>query len=147
MASRANVENVVIHRLGALMAKAGFDGTTVDGTNADLNQPISWAVHQVEGDVADVSTATDAEVVAVADASVDELLDYAELKAAEDTLGNLDDVDTTVGPVKEALSQLAKLLEKRIETIQKRVERLYGHGTSDGYGVMTLNIAQHGDDD
>jgi hypothetical protein len=121
MATRANVENVVIHRLGRLMAQAGRDGTTVDGTNADLDAAISSAVRQVGGSVADISTVTPAEVAAVPDASLDEMVDYAELRAAEDVVADPDDMDPVV----------RQRLEKHIEGVLERVERLYGYWEED----------------
>ncbi len=104
--TRANVENVLIHRAGALMTKASLDGTTVDGTNTDLADPIAWALRVSGYTSADITNPTTAEVAAAED-DIDEVVDYAELRTLENVLGNLDDVDTTVGPRSESLSQLA----------------------------------------
>ncbi|KKN57472.1 hypothetical protein LCGC14_0561840 [marine sediment metagenome] len=141
--TRANVENVSIHRTGPLMAKAGMDGTTVDGTNADLASPIAWALRQAGYSVADITNPTTSEVASASD-DVDEVLDLTELRVLEDIMGSLDDVDVTVGPRKEALSQLATQVQKRIKSVQDRVEKTYGFGAAAlETGTITYQFAEH----
>ena len=141
--SRADVENVSIHRAGPLMTKAGMDGTTVDGTNTDLASPISWALRQAGYSVADITNPTTAEVALAAD-DVDEVLDLTELRTLEDILGSLDDVDVTVGPRREMLSQLSEQVQKRIKSVQTRVEKTYGLGAAPlETGTITYQFAEH----
>ncbi len=141
--TRANVENVSIHRTGPLMTKASMDGTTVDGTNDDLAGPIGWALRQAGYSVADITNPTTAEVALAAD-DVDEILDLTELRTLEDILGNLDNVDITVGPRSEMLSQLAKQVEKRLEAVRSRVEKAYGLGAATlETGTITYEFAEH----
>jgi hypothetical protein len=141
--TRANVENIAIHRAGPLMVKAGKDGTTVDGTNTDLAGPIAWALRQAGYPVADITNPTTAEVAA-ADDAVDEVLDLTELRTLEDVMGSLDDVDVTVGPRKEMLSQLAKQAQKRIDTVKAKVEESYGHGAATiSTGTITYEFVEH----
>ena len=147
--SRANVENVLVARVGPLMTKAGMDGTTVDGTNTDLSDPIAWALRQAGYSVADITNPTTAEVALALD-DVDEVVDLGELRTLESVAGNLDDVDVTVGPRSEELSQLSVQVEKRIERVQARVEELYGHGAPVfDTGTITYEFAEHqsGSDD
>lgn len=141
--TRANVENVSIHRTGPLMAKANMDGTTVDGTNDDLAGPIAWALRQAGYSVTDITNPTTAEVALAAD-DVDQILDLTELRVLEDVLGNLDIVDVTVDPRSVKHSQLAKQVEKRLEAVRSRVEKAYGLGSSVlETGTITYEFAEH----
>lgn len=143
--SRANVENVLVSRAGPLLTKAGQDGTTVDGTNTDLADPIAWALRQVGYTTADITNPTTAEVAAASD-DVDEVVDLAELRTLESLLGNLDDVDITLGPRSEHLSQLAKQVETKLKRVAKWVEKTYGYGASVlGTGTITVEFAEHQD--
>jgi len=45
--TRANAEVILIRRVGALLTAADLDGTTVDGTNVDLNDPFASALRQL----------------------------------------------------------------------------------------------------
>ena len=147
--TRANVENVLVKRAGALMTKASMDGTTVDGTNEDLADPIAWGLRVAGYTSADITNPTTAEVAAAED-DIDEVVDYAELRTMENVLGNLDDVDTTVGPRSESLSQLAEQVQKRLDTLLARVKDTYGYGASPlTTGTITYEFAEHqsGSDD
>ena len=143
--TRANVENVLVHRAGALMTKAGMDGATVDGTNTDLADPIAYGLRQAGYDVDDFTSPTDAEIDDAAD-DIDQVVDLAELRVLENILGNLDDVDTTLGPRTERLSQLASQVEKKLDRLQTKCQKLYGYGaatiTAD---VFVHDIAEHYD--
>jgi hypothetical protein len=141
--TRANVENVLVKRLGPLMTKAGQDGSTVDGTNTDLADPIAWALRTAGYTTADITNPTTAEV-ADAEDDVDQVVDLAEYRGLENILGNLDDVDVTVGPRSEKLSQLAAQVQKRLDSVKDRVEDLYGYGASAlEVGVITYEFAEH----
>lgn len=45
--TRANVEAILIRRLGGIFEAVGLDGATADGSNEDLNDPIGWALVSV----------------------------------------------------------------------------------------------------
>ena len=141
--TRANVETILVARVGPLMTKASLDGTTVDGTNADLADPIAWALRVAGYTTADVSDPTTAEVAAAED-DIDEVLALSELRSMENTLGNLDDVDTAVGPRDEKLSQLAAQLEKMIKFKRVVLEKSYGYGASAlTTGTLTYEFVEH----
>jgi hypothetical protein len=142
--TRANVESILVKRCGRLLTAADLDGSTVDGTNADLNDPIGWAVRQAGYTVTDITAVADADLASVATTNYDELLDLAELRALETILGNLDDVNIKIGPRSEDLSDLARQVEKRLELQRKKVELEYGYGVGTlEAGVITLEIAEH----
>lgn len=143
MASRANVEVVLVKRVGPLMSKAGL-AVTFAGSNADLADPIAWALRQAGYSVADITDPTTAEVATVGSADLDEALDYAEYRLLETILGNLDDVDTTVGPRTEKLNQLSEKVEKRLKRLGEKLEDEYGFGaTTPQIGVVTYEVAEH----
>ena len=126
--TRANVESILIRRCGRLLAACALDGTTVGGTNADLNDPIGLAIRQLGGTVASIVAVADADLATLADHQVDALLDLAELRALESCLGNLPDVDVAVGPERESLGQLGTRLEAAIARTRAKVQRDHGIG-------------------
>lgn len=128
--TRTDAEGVLVRRCGRLLTAAGLDGSTATGANADLNDPIGWAVRQLGGAVASVASVTDADLAGVATDDLDALLDLAELRALESALGNLDVVDVAVGPERESLGQLGGRLEKAIERKRAQVQREHGIGAS-----------------
>ena len=147
MATRAKVEGILIKRVGALMTKASLDGTTVDGTNADLNDPIGWALRQTAYTVSDISAVTTTEVGAVVAGDIDEFLDLAELRTLENVLGNLTLADTKLGPRSVNLGQITKQVEKRIESLNKKLQTQYGwNAPTLEAGLLTEDFAQHADD-
>lgn len=142
--TRANVEAILVRRCGKLLEAADLDGTTVSGSNADLNDPIGWALRQCGYSVTSVAAVADADLVSVSAANTDKLFDLAELRMLETIQGNLDDVDIQLGPRQEALSQLAKQVEQRLERVQARVQREYGYGAPElEAGVITYEFAEH----
>lgn len=130
MTTRAQVETVLIRRAGKLLTAAGLDGVTRTGANADLADPIGYALRQCGYSVADVSDPTTAEVAAVDEADIDKVLDIAELRTCENIAGNLDEVDYTLGPQSESLGQLATTLDKRIARLSEALLKNYGVGAS-----------------
>lgn len=123
--TRAAAEAVLVRRLGGLLAAAGLAVTTA-GANADLNDPLAWAVGQAGGSVSDRTAVTDADLTTVD--GDDRLLDLAELRALESVAGNLALVDVTFGPHKESLGQLGERLEKLIARKRAQVARDHGIG-------------------
>lgn len=142
--TRANVELLTVADVGPLMVAAGMDGTTVDGTNVDLNGPIGRAVRTLGYAVASAVLVADADIAAVTDAQHSEFLDYVTLYTLRAILGNLDDVDITVGPRTERLSQLAAQVEKAIKVLQDSMTDEYAYGMATPVaGVITRDIAEH----
>lgn len=142
--TRANTEFLLAARVGPLMTTAGMDGTTVDGTNADFNGPIGRAVRDVGYTVTSLVLVADADIAQVGVSEYDEFLDAATLHTLEAILGNLDDVDITVGPRKEALSQLAEQVERKIERLREAMALAYAYGMATPVaGYITTDIAEH----
>lgn len=119
--TRANVESVLIRRVGAWLTAAGLDGTTVNGTNADLNDPIAQALLQAGYSVADITSVTSTDLAAVPDANVPMVLDLAELRALETTAQALSSMEVsgfgfsvkTSSGVNDAIARLIARLRQR----------------------------------
>jgi len=128
------------------MTKAGM-AVTYAGANADLNDPIGWALRRLAYTVSDITNVTSAEVAAVASDDLDEMLLLAEYRLLESVQTNLDDVDVEVGPRSEKLSQLAAQVEKRLARLLNQLETDYGFGLSAlTQGTFTFEFAEHGGD-
>lgn len=142
--TRANAEFLMEARLAPLLTAAGMDGTTVDGTNVDLSDPIARAVRDLGYEVASAVLVADADVAQITAAQTSEFLDACELHTMNAILGNLDDVDITVGPRSEKLSQLAMQIERKIKRLLAAMGTAYGYGmaTPDA-GYITLDFAEH----
>ena len=78
--TRANVEAILTKRTSKVMTFVSMDGTTVDGTNADLNDPIGVAIRECGGTTAAPELVTDADVATVVTADLDKLLDIGEYR-------------------------------------------------------------------
>ena len=141
--TRAYVENVLILRCGNLMAFAGLDNITVDGNNADLNDPIGWSLRLLDHSVTDPKTVVDADLAVVPEEDHNALLDLAELRTLQSTLGNITTVSYKLGPRSENLSDLAKLLDGRIERLVDSIQDMYGLGASTlQTGMVQLDFAE-----
>ena len=141
--TRANTELMIVARTGPLLTAAGM-AITVVGSNASLNDPIGHAVRQLGHAVASAVLVTDADVAGVTDAETDEFLGLATLYTLEAILGNLDDVDITVGPRSERLNQLAQQVERKADRLRAALEDEFGYGLAvPTAGYIQLNIAEH----
>lgn len=126
--TRANVEAILVQRTGPLLTAGGMDGSTITGANASLNDPIGYAVRRLGLTVANLASVADADLSGVSSDDYDQLLDVAEYRTLENILGNLDDVNITVGSRTEALGQLSDQVEKKMDRLAGRIEREYGLG-------------------
>lgn len=126
--TRANLEAVLIRRCGRLLAALGLDGTTVDGTNSDLNDPIGWAIRSCGGTVASLAAVSDGDVATTAESDLDKLLDLAELRTLESIQANNDKVDIQSEQTRKAWATLGTRLETMIARKQKQIARDYGVG-------------------
>lgn len=145
--TRANTESILVKRCGPLLTVADMDGSTIDGTNADLNDPIGRAVRDLDYTVTSVVSIADADVAQVTESEYDQFLDMATLHTLENILGNYDDVDIKAGPRDEKLSQTVKQIERKIGRLKDKIEDLYGWGLSAPVArVITVDTASHGDE-
>lgn len=121
--TRADFEAVLVKRCGAALAKVSLDGTTIDGTNADLADPIRTAVRAMGYVVADPIDPADADLADVPATRYEALFDLAELRALETVLANWTGVDEKFGQDSQANSQYGKQLESRIKALCDKVAK------------------------
>lgn len=141
--SRDNVETILIRRVGGLLTSAGLDGTTINGSNPDLNDPIGYALRQLDITVADVTSVSDAEVDTTAAADYDKLFDLAEFRALASILGNIASVDMKLGPRTESFGQLGRRVKDLVATKRNFLQEEYGFtlGQLDT-GTVDLNFQE-----
>lgn len=144
--TRANVEAILIRRLGKLLTEAEMDGDTTNGTNLDLNDPIGWAVRQCGGSVANPVNVAASDVATIGAGDIDQLFDLAEYRTLQNISGNLASVDIRVGSRQESFNQLAERVEARItrKKAQLQQEYSFGLGTLEA-GVINLDFQQKTD--
>jgi hypothetical protein len=123
--TRAQVETVLLARCGKKMAIAGLDGTTHDGTNPDLTDPISASLFEM-GYLSDLGTVSDANLTSIEGNRVNEFLDRAERRCLENISGNLDLVNISLGPRREDLGQLVEQVENAIARLERKISQRYG---------------------
>lgn len=143
--TRINAETIIVARVGALMTEASLDGTTLDGTNADLNDPLGVALREMGESVADISAVADADLSGVAEADYNELLDRTELRTLESIEGNYVLVDISTGPRSEKLSQLMASTQVRKTQLLDRIREQYGVGTLEA-GYLRQDFVEHNDE-
>jgi hypothetical protein len=146
--TRANLEAILVRRAGKVMAIVGLDGASANGANADLNDPIGFALRKAGYGVTSIALVADADVASLSDDDVDLVLDLAELRLLKNLQSNMTNVDFTIGPHSESQSQIGARLEKRIDQLETSIAQDYGVGigTLEG-GTISLDFAEHGDDD
>jgi len=137
--TRVICETVLVKRLKVLMEAAEL-AVTFAGANADLNDPLAWAMRRIGDSTADASTVTDAELAGVAEADYDDLINLAEYRTLQSILGNMDLVDITAGPRSERLSQLAAQVR---EMLDDRKAFVASFTAPLEVGYISKNFAEH----
>lgn len=125
MATRANLEQSLIGALGPRLSFVGLDGTTQDGTNASLNDPIRRAVQSM-GSVVSNFIVADADIAPFTGWSLEQLLDYAKLEALQRIAERCTFVDTKVGDGSFDLSQFHEQVLADIAILEERLRKPYG---------------------
>jgi hypothetical protein len=144
--NRANAEVILISRCGTALDAASLDGTTINGSNAALNDPLWYALDRLGYSVASISAVVDADIQAITSDDYAPFLDIAELRTLETVLNAATGlVDFSVGPRKESLSQFAERLEKTIQAKRQRVLQEYGDLFGSGFEGGTFSIASQED--
>lgn len=125
MLTRAAIERVLVARLGAMLGAAGLEQSVV-GNNDALADPLAWGLRQLGYQPAALDTVVDADLIAVAAAHVDALLDLAELRTLESILTNYTQVDSKVGQVSESAGQLLDQLRNIAPAKRAAVQAAHG---------------------
>ena len=117
--TRANIEAIMINRMGATLTACGLDGATVDGTNPAMVDPIGSGLRALGLQPASYVAITDSDLTGVDNSDIDTLLSLIELRLTENAIGNLTRVDITFGPHAEKFDQLRQGLERAAAKIRK----------------------------
>lgn len=110
------------------MEAVGFDITTVDGTNANLNDPIGFGIRRSGGSVLNVALVGDADVLTVDTDDLDQLLDLSELRLLRNIKGSWAKTDISAGQLTEKLGDFAKQVEEDIKAMSEHLLSSYGIG-------------------
>ena len=124
--TRANVEQSIVDRLGAWLTAAQLDGSTIDGTNASLREPIARAVRKSDGTVVDMSD-LDAALASVPSSVTDaQVLDLVEYYTLSNIYQNYTDVDVagSLGSSKD--DQLRQAMRTALQVKAAEIASEYG---------------------
>ena len=140
--TRAQVEQELVTRRQSMLKAVGMDDTS-NGSNADLNSPIGYAVRQCGGTVASLGSVSSADVQTVDTSDLDRLLDIAEYRLLMNIKGRWAKVDTSSGPFSQSLSQLADQLDKDLASLKTNLGDQYGFGGGSlQVGVLDLSFME-----
>jgi len=138
--TRASVETILVRRAGKLLTALGLAVTYV-GSNADLNDPIGYALRKLGYSVASLTAVADADLAGLGADDTDALLDLAEYRLLESIVGNWDLADVTVLQRTERLGTLRP--DKRLEQLAAQLSE-YGVGVGKlQTGMISLDFAEH----
>jgi hypothetical protein len=145
--TRANVESELVSRQEARMEVVEM-AVTVDGSNADLNNPIGFAVRKSGGTVASFASVADGDLGGFEEADYDKLLDIAEYRLLLNIKGRWGKYDIRAGQLDEKLSQFGKDLDADIDRKLTELQTLYSFGVvSLEAGVVDYDFIQTDEDD
>lgn len=145
--TRAKIEVLLVKRASKVMVFVGMDGTTVAGTNEDLNDPIGVGIRQCGGSVTDFASVADADVLTVDSSDYDMLIDIAEYRLLSSMISNFDKYGLKVGPRSGYQSQVREGIENRIKWLREELEAAYGFmAPSPQIGAIQLDFADHDED-
>jgi len=141
--TRETLDVILIARTGALLTTVGKDGSTDDGSNTDLVDPIRAALKTLGYSVSDFTTVTDTDLAGVAADDEEALIDVAELKILDNVIypGAAALVDISVGPRRESLSQFSKHIESMLEKKVAAVNDAYGSLFGDSLEAGVISVA------
>jgi hypothetical protein len=125
---RAAYEAALLSRAGPMMAEVGKDGTTADGTNQSLSEPLREGLASLGVYPATFGDVTDADLAKVPPASVSQLLDIAELKLVSTVHGSFTAVDETISLGSIKVSQNRDAITGRLAALAGFCLSRYGYG-------------------
>lgn len=126
--TRAQAEKILVHRRGTVLARVGLNGTTIDGTNADLADPIAYATRQLGLGVADPTNPQDADLAAIQPTDTDQFLEVAEWRVLASCLGNWGKVTQQAGTDKQQYTDLLTELRQQLSQKGEELKQQYGQG-------------------
>lgn len=140
--TRVQVEDILISRAGEMLATLGRDDVA-SGANADLNDPMAWALRQLGLSVAAATAITDGDLSAIDADDENQFLDLAEyrlLMTCRTIARRL--VNSASGPRREDLSDLAKGLKDDLADMRESLQLQYGFGAGTLEGGVIITDSQ-----
>lgn len=126
MITRASLEAILTRRTKRFMQLAQLDYSTVNGTNADLADPIASALRAAGYSVANRATVADSDLAAVTGDDEEKVIALAELRTLETIDTNLVSSSLTTGPVSESFRDLTR----KLESLRARIITEFGIGAT-----------------
>lgn len=126
--TRAQCETVIISRVGGWMRVVGMDGTTHDGGNADLADPIAQMLRSIGYSTLDAINPCDADFAAIPSSNYEQALSVATLFTMRSILGRFSDVDEWAGTDKQSWNDFGERVQKAIDDYQEDLKNRYGFG-------------------
>jgi len=140
---RAEIDQVLVKRLGGLLAQVELLGEEGVETQDSLSDAIGWALRLLGYPTASVTDVTDTDLAGVTTTHIDPLIDLAELRTMETINQNFARVTSWAGPVKEDWSSMGDRLRRMIEDKRKAVSVMHAKylpGPLDGSGKKLTRI-------
>jgi hypothetical protein len=136
----SDLQATLAGRCGATLTKAGLDGSASSSAWLD---PLAESAREMGVTLASPLTVADADLAAVTQAQVSQLVDVAELRSLENALGNLTKVSQKVSLGAQDWGELRDGLERAIGRLAARARDLYGvgRGTVQG-GTVRLDFQE-----
>jgi hypothetical protein len=135
----SQVEVTVLRSIGPVLTLVGLDGTTMNGTNPTLVEPIRAALQALGLPVASTDGATDDEVGAVAAVDIPRFYYLVEYFALEAAWGaSLLMVDQSLGSESQSLSQIREGIMARLKWLLDRIGTLVPNALTPGKSVSGL---------
>lgn len=128
-------------KFGAVLALAGLDGVTSDGTNLALRGPIRLAMAELGYPAANPPALVNSDVAGIPSASVERLLLLVKIRLIDGILLNWHEVEKSF--LQDAAA--AKRMEDRLRTILKDLrERLTSMPVSSGVASVEVGVLEQG---
>lgn len=127
---RAAYEAALISRDGPLLVLVGKDGTTVDGENGSLTEPLRMGLESLGYYPATFGDVTDDDLAQVSPAQVSQLLDVASLGLVNSVYGAFTEVDETISLGSVKVSQNRAAIASRLSDLAAFCMNRYGYGLS-----------------
>lgn len=124
--TRESLETILTRRTKRFMQLAQMDYTTINGTNADLADPIASALRAAGYSVADRANVADSDLAAVSANDEEQVIALAELRTLETIDSNIVSSSLSTGPVSETFRDLTR----RLEWMRAHIVTVYGVGAA-----------------
>lgn len=142
--TRAQVESIMVRRVGRILEFWHLDGQVKDGHNADVGAALGRALLEVGGTLpTNLASPSDADVDGVDAADLARVLDLTHLHLIEACLDNADEVRGRRGVNEQEWNGRIAELRRRYDQKLAEVGARYGDGVgSAGVGTIALDFLQ-----